>query len=167
MLVVSDASPLNVLVRLGQSGVLEALFKSVVIPASVAEELSRSATPKPVRDWITNPPRWVSIRVPSVVEPAAPLRHRGERDAMQLAQELKADAILLDEDKPRAQAAKLGLRVIGTIGILEQSANQGLIDDLKLVHEKLRKTDFYISDKILADSLTRHLAYRHSHGLRT
>jgi predicted nucleic acid-binding protein len=160
MLVVSDASPLNVLIRLGLADLLVALFKSVVIPASVAEELSRPATPKPVRDWMANAPPWVSVRVPTMPQAATPSRHRGERDAIQLAQELKADAILLEEDKPRAQAAKLGLRVVGTIGILELAANQGQIDDLKMVHEKLRTTDFYISDKILNDSLARHVAYK-------
>jgi len=97
-------------------------------------------------------------------EAVTPSRHRGERDAIQLAQELKADAILLYEDKPRAQAAKLGLRVVGTIGILELAANQGHIEDLKMVHEKLRATDFYISDKILNDSLARHIAYKQSVG---
>jgi predicted nucleic acid-binding protein len=78
MLVVSDASPLNVLIRLGLADLLVALFKSVVIPASVAEELSRPATPKGVRDWIANPPPWVSVRVPSMPEAVTPSRHRGE-----------------------------------------------------------------------------------------
>jgi hypothetical protein len=33
-----------------------------------------------------------------------------------------------------------------------------------MVHEKLRATDFYISDKILNDSLARHIAYKQSVG---
>src|SRR5947207_1464885 len=117
MLVVSDASPLNILVRLGQVNLLASLFQSVVVPASVAEEMSRDATPIIVRQWIAQPPPWLSVRMPSSPVPSTFLRHRGERDAICLAQELAADAILLDEDKPRAQATKLGLRVIGTVGI--------------------------------------------------
>ena len=35
MLVVSDASPVNVLIRIGQIDVLAALFKSVVIPGAL------------------------------------------------------------------------------------------------------------------------------------
>jgi predicted nucleic acid-binding protein len=159
MLVVSDASPLNILVQLGHADVLAAMFKSVVVPVSVADELSHVAAPKAVRDWIANPPPWLAIKAPSV-QTSIPLRHRGERDAIQLAQELKADAILLDEDKPRAQATKLGLRVVGTIGILEQAANVGHIKNLQAVHEQLRKTNFFVSDKILSDSLARHLALK-------
>ena len=65
---------------------------------------------------------------------------------------------LTDEEKPRRQAASLGLRVIGTVGILELAANRGYIRDLKAVHDQLRQTDFYIDDGILNDSLVRHLA---------
>ena len=160
MLVVSDASPLNILVRLEQVDVLASLFTAVVVPVFVAEEMSKPATPQIVREWIAHPPSWLSVRAPTSAQPEGPLRHRGERDAIRLAQELSADAILLDEDKPRTQATKLGLRVVGTIGVLEQAANKGYLQNLKAVHERLRKTDFYISDDILNDSLARHLAYK-------
>ncbi len=40
MLVVSDASPANVLIRIGQIDVLPALFHSVVVPTAVAQELT-------------------------------------------------------------------------------------------------------------------------------
>lgn len=158
MLVVSDASPLNILVRLGQADVLPALFEAVAIPPSVAEEMSRSATPQVVRDWLSKPPPWLTVRPPASPEPATTLRHRGERDAIRLAQELGADAILLDESKPRAEAAKLGLRVVGTIGILELAANRGLIHDLAAVHDQLRHTNFFIAEAVLAASLVRHRA---------
>jgi len=163
MLVVSDASPINILIRLGKADVLAALFTAVVIPVSVAEEMSRPATPQVVRDWMAHPPPWLSIKSPANPAPATPSRHRGERDAIGLAQELKADAILLDEAKPRAQATLLGLRVIGTIGILEQAANKGHIPDLKAIHDQLRLSGFFVSDPILNASLARHLAFKKTH----
>ena len=58
------------------------------------------------------------------------------------------------------RAASLGLRVIGTIGILELAANSAYIPDLKAVHDRLRQTDFYIDDRVLDDSLARHLEYK-------
>ncbi len=157
MLVVSDATPLNILVRLGHIHVLPAIFEQVVVPASVVDEMSRLATPPMVREWVANPPDWLSVLTPTIADPVTTLRHRGERDAIRLAQELSADAILLDDEKPRVQAKRLGLRVVGTIGILEISANRGLIKDLALVHQQLRLTDFYVSQSVLADSLTRHM----------
>ncbi len=118
MLVVSDASPINILIRIGQIEVLPVLFKSVVIPTSVAQEMSRPATPQVVRDWVAHPPAWFTVRMPHSPVSPTELRHRGERDAISLAQEIHADAILLDEEKPRAEARSLGFAVIGTIGIL-------------------------------------------------
>jgi predicted nucleic acid-binding protein len=85
------------------------------------------------------------------------LRHRGERDAILLAMEINADAILLDEEKPRTQATALGLVVIDTVGVLERAADSGLIKDLKAVHDQIRQTDFRVSDAILTNSLKRHL----------
>jgi predicted nucleic acid-binding protein len=142
MLVVSDASPLNVLIRIGHIGVLPSLFTHVAIPTSVAEEMSRDATPAIVREWIVAAPSWVQIQTPTHPFEGTQLRHRGELDAISLARELKADAILLDEKKPRKTATKEGLVVIGTLGVLERAANVGLIADLKAVHDQLRQTDF-------------------------
>ena len=65
MLVVSDASPVNVLIRIGQINVLPILFKAVVVPTAVAEEMSQPATPQVVRDWLDRPPPWFSVRAPS------------------------------------------------------------------------------------------------------
>ena len=158
MLVVSDASPINVLIRIGQVEILPELFGSVMVPNAVAEEMSHPSTPPIIRDWMANPPGWLSIRAPASPSPPLLLRHRGERDAISLAVEVCADAILLDEEKPRAQATALGLLVIGTVGILERAADVGIIKDLKEVHERLRTTDFRVRDAILVNSLHRHLS---------
>lgn len=157
MLVVSDATPLNILIRLGHVEVLPALFERVAVPSSVVEEMSRSATPAVVRAWTANPPDWISIHVRDTADSPTSLRHQGERDAIALAQQIAADAILLDDEKPRAQAKRLGLRVVGTVGILEVAADRGLLEDLAGVHVRLRATDFRIADAVLANSLARHL----------
>ncbi|MGC8561331.1 MAG: hypothetical protein ACP5O1_11705 [Phycisphaerae bacterium] len=102
MLVVSDASPVNVLIRVGQIEVLPLLFKAVVVPTAVAEEMSRPATPQVVRDWLARPPAWFSVRGPSSPVHPSVRRHRGERDAISLAREIHAEALLLDEEKARA-----------------------------------------------------------------
>jgi predicted nucleic acid-binding protein len=156
MLVVSDASPINTLIQIGQVDVLPALFGSVVVPLSVTEEMSHAKTPVLVRAWIGQPPSWLTVRGPAA--PAALGRHRGEQDAIRLAAELRADAILLDEEKPRMQAAALGLTVVGTVGILERAADRGLIADLRAVHARLRQTTFRVTDQLLDSSLARHLS---------
>jgi predicted nucleic acid-binding protein len=56
MIVVSDTSPLNYLVLIGEVDLLPKLFAKVYIPPSVIEELTRLKTPDVVRTWAQSPP---------------------------------------------------------------------------------------------------------------
>lgn len=56
MLVVSDASPINILVRIGHIDILPRLFDRVLIPGTVAKELSHKRTPPEVLAWIQSGP---------------------------------------------------------------------------------------------------------------
>jgi predicted nucleic acid-binding protein len=57
----------------------------------------------------------------------------GESEAIALADELKADVVLLDEKDARRIAKQLGLRVLGTIGILVWGKRVGKINNLRQV----------------------------------
>jgi predicted nucleic acid-binding protein len=155
MLVVSDASPINVLVRIGHVEILPRLFNAIVIPTAVAHELSRDATPMSVREWLSGKPDWLQIREPSNPEEPTLSRHRGEREAISLAQELRADLLLVDELRVRRIAASLGIAVIGTLGILERAALERLVD-LDMALARLRQTDFRISDRLLIEAARRY-----------
>lgn len=161
MLVVSDSTPLNILIRINQVEVLPKLFDSVAIPRAVAEEMSKPTTPDAVRSWAASPPPWLSVLQPQKAVDPSERRHRGERDAISLAIEVKADAILLDEPKPRREAEARGLLVIGTVRVLERAADQGLIRDLASVHAEIRASDFRIDEEILRTSLDGHHARAH------
>src|SRR5436309_12985626 len=119
MIVVSDASPLNVLVRIGYPDVLRALFNSVIIPPAVASELSHASTPDAVRTWMTEHHEWIAIKAPSHIDPTLQLDDVGEAQAISLALELKADLLLADDRKARRIAEERGLAITGAIGVLE------------------------------------------------
>jgi predicted nucleic acid-binding protein len=74
--------------------------------------------------------------------------HSGEVTAISLALELHADLLLIDELLGRKAAAARGIHITGTIGIIEQAADQGLID-LKEAFGRIKKTDFWISHELL------------------
>lgn len=154
MIVVSDATPLNILVRIGHVDVIHPLFGRVLIPPAVRDELTHASTPVEVRNWISSAPPWLEIRAPAAAIEPVTARNRGEREAIQLAAELKADLILMDDRRPRRIAASLGLAVIGTIGILERASREGFIN-LADAFQKLLATDFYIDEELISAALRR------------
>lgn len=157
-LVVSDNSPLNLLIRIEQTDLLPQLFQQVVIPPEVAAEMRHAKAPDLVRSFIAGPPSWLSIQAPSVMLPLPEL-DPGEAAAISLAAELGA-ALLIDETDGRKEAQSRGLTVIGAVGVLERAANLGFISDLAAVHAKVRTMRFHVSEAVLQGSLQRHLATR-------
>lgn len=145
MVVVSDTSPLNYLVLIEEVALLPRLFEAVVIPQGVRDELAAQEAPAPVRRWVRQPPPWLQISmVQDSDDPELASLHRGEREALLLAERLQADAVLLDEWMAREIASQRGLSIIGLIGVLNGAAAQGLIDVAQAV-DRLRATSFRAS----------------------
>jgi predicted nucleic acid-binding protein len=78
----------------------------------------------------------------------------GELEAICLAQEIKAAAVLMDDRAGRNAAIHCGLAVIGTIGLLEQASAQGLLD-LQRVMERLQQTNARLDPALLHSALER------------
>lgn len=153
MLVVADTSPIHVLVRIEQIQILPALFGNIWIPTVVADEL-RSAKHHVVRQFIAVPPDWIMVVEPVAIE-QIPRLHSGEEAAIALAIEFTADAILMDDHDARIEAAKRGLRIVGTLGLLERAFLAGLVD-LRSAIDRIRATDFRVTDQLLQSVLDRH-----------
>ena len=80
--------------------------------------------------------------------------HKGETEALQLALERQADAVLMDDMDGRAAARRLGLPTIFTIAILELAAEKGHLE-LPTAIANLKQTSFFISQEILDAALER------------
>lgn len=156
MIVVADASPINILVRIGYVEVLGELFKQVLAPLAVVAELTASGAPQIVQAWANNPPPWFRISRPtSHLETGL---GRGEAEAIALAMEVRANLLLVDDLDARRLAVFHGVRIMGTLGVLDLAARDRLID-LPAAVTALRSTDFRLQAAML-DSLLR----RHGHG---
>lgn len=154
MIVVSDASPLNVLVRIGHVEVLAALFGTVIIPPAVASELSHAGTPTVIRNWIAARPEWLEIRAPATIDATLQIDDPGEVEAISLALELKADFMLVDDRKARRAARERGIPITGAVGVLELASARALLS-LKDAFERVRATDFKVAERILREALKR------------
>jgi predicted nucleic acid-binding protein len=154
---VSDTSPLNYLVLIDQINLLPQLYGRVLIPESVLDELSAIGTPQLVRNWATNLPDWIEVSPATPTDDGGLTRlHAGERDAILLASSVHADAVLLDERRGRQEAENRGLKVIGTLGVLVDAHDRGLID-LRATIDALQQTSFHASPKLLASIVDRSL----------
>ncbi len=152
-LVVADSSPLNYLVVCQVVDVLPQLYGQVVIPQAVFDELSHPGAPEVVRGWLTPLPSWASVRAAASVDAGLALG-KGEAEAISLAQEIQAADVLLDERRARDAALERGLKVTGTLGVLEAAAKEHLLD-LPEVLQRLTETNFRIAPALLRQALER------------
>jgi len=119
MIVVSDTSPLTALLTVGEERLLPQLFEQVVIPLAVRNELQRTHPRLP--DWL----RVVSVQDAAQVGKFCQLVDVGE--AIELALELHADRVLMDERKGRKLALQEGVAVIGLLGVVLLAKRKDLI----------------------------------------
>ena len=149
---VSNTSPLIFLSKLDRLNILQTLVPKLTIPEYVYTEITRkddlpaNVIKKACEDW---------IQVQDVVDSekvriAMADIHRGEAEAIVLAQELKADFLLIDDQDARRFALRCGMKIIGTVGILLVAKKKSLILNIKPELEKLISHNFRINQKFLS-----------------
>jgi len=149
MIAVADAGPLHYLVLIGAVPVLEPLYKRLLVPKAVVAELQEPNTPAMVRAWIAQPPQWCEIPPDPPFDPTLLFLDAGERAAITMAIAVGADRLLIDEHAGRVECEKRHLPVIGTLGVLVE-AHRGGLHDFELALSRLRQTNFYVSDRLIA-----------------
>ena len=135
--VISNASPLIYLSKIGRLRVLHDLFGVISVPDAVAAEIFRGkdlsdgfASAMDVEDGVVT--GWIKVEESAAGERAVSERyshdpgiHYGE--AAVLAMGRRFDLLLLDDLCARTFAKALGFEMAGTIGILLQAYDVGLI----------------------------------------
>jgi predicted nucleic acid-binding protein len=156
MIIVSDTSPINYLVLIGEIEILQELAGHVIIPQAVYYELQDPHTPQQVKDWIDSAPAWIEVRQADLSFYMSKKNlGAGEREAIALALELRADALLLDDRDGTKEARKQNIPTLSTFGILEEAARKNLLDFGDAV-DRLSRTSFYMPpDEIIQAALKR------------
>jgi predicted nucleic acid-binding protein len=135
---VADSGPLIYLNLVNAIDLLPKMFGTVYVPSIVLQELRSLKDPslESVRRWAQSPPSWVVLKDPSKIDQTLQGLQRGEIAAISLAQEIRADRILVDDGDARTVAGQKDRKLTptGTLGILDVAAERGHIQDL---HERL------------------------------
>jgi predicted nucleic acid-binding protein len=164
MIAVSNTTPLRYLIAIGQEHLLGKLFEKVFVPAAVHGELTEARTPEIVRRRVLSLGDWFEVRaVPEADATTFPVTlHQGEREAILLAEKLRVDVLLIDEQIGRTIALNRNIPLSGTLGVLERADTMGLVSDFPQILKKLKTSGFYI-----AESLEQQLIHRHRARLGT
>ena len=154
MKIVSDAGPILSFARAGRLEILRQVVGELIIPQAVVDELAvrgrgRSGTDEiELGTWIKRE----NVQDRSVVEQFSGKLGLGEREALALAKQASAP-LLLDEREARKEAMRLGIAHLGSLRILKEAKDRGIISEAKSVLDELIASGTYISDALYQDFL--------------
>jgi uncharacterized protein len=140
---VSNSTCLIGLERIQQLDLLPKVFSPITIPPAVQTEVGIVAT------WLTV----TAIQNQAVVTTLKTQVDDGEAEAIALALESGDVFIILGDLAARRVAIQLGLKVIGTVGMLLRAKQQGVISEIKPLLIALNQADFRISEAIVRRAL--------------
>ena len=149
--VVSNTSPLTNLSAIGQFALLNHLFDNLHIAEAVWNELNAFQRQWPGAEEVRKAP-WVHRHIVKDQLLVKALRRdldHGEAESIVLALELGAEVILLDEKEGRHAAQRMGLKPLGVVGILLESKERGLLQNVRPHLDALRKVaGFYLKGSL-------------------
>jgi predicted nucleic acid-binding protein len=150
MSVVSDASPIIHLARIGQLDLLRHLYGEVCVPKAVWEELVVKGKGQTGAKKIRQA-KWIKQKEVSKHLLVKALRREldaGEAEAIALAIEVGAELLLMDDKIGRRVAQFLNVPCIGTVGVLMEAKAKGLVFAIKPILDALRASGFYLSNEL-------------------
>ncbi len=151
--VISNNSPLVALWYLGRLSLLRDLYTEVWIPREVEKEFL--GTEKKPRQEALNNASWIKTIDLTDSEKASVYNRldSGEAAVLALAIEREARLVIIDEKKARREVLKIGFPFKGTVGILLEAKEAGLIDEIKPLLILLEENGIYLDKSLIAYAL--------------
>ena len=146
-LVIADTSVLIVLSKINRLHILRDIFNSITITPEIHLEFGEEL------------PDWIIIKEINDEKRKRILMlelDKGEASAIALGLENDDSLLLIDERKGRKIASDLGLKIMGTLGVIIKAKELKIIKSLADEFEKLRKVDFWISEKITKNIINKY-----------
>jgi len=140
--VVSDSTCLIGLERIGELNILPALFDPIIIPPEVEREFGNKLS------WLQTE----SLTSGVLVAALRMIVDAGEAEAIALASE-KSCLLISDDKQARSAAKRLGVTIIGTVGVLVRAKQSGVIALLKPILNDLERNSFFISRALREEAL--------------
>jgi predicted nucleic acid-binding protein len=138
-IIVSDTSCLILLDKIGELNLLHVIFGQITVTKEIASEFKNEL------------PDWCKIEEATnktyqmILEASL---DKGEASAIAFAIEQTDCLLIIDDYKGRKYAAQLGIKITGTLGIIILAKLNGYIDSIKPVLDKIKTTDFRLSEEL-------------------
>lgn len=139
--IVSDTSCFILLEKIDEFDLLQKLYTTVITTKEIAAEFGSIL------------PEWIIIKQPVDTEYQLFLEtlvDKGEASAIALAAEIKDCLLIVDDLEGRKLTQQLGLNITGTIGIIVDAKDAGIITSVKPILEKIKQTNFRIPSNLEA-----------------
>jgi predicted nucleic acid-binding protein len=143
--IVTNASPVIFLTKIDSLGLLQQCFSRVLVPPAVVAE-----TGLDLPDFIEE--SQLSDVGEAFVRGALGTLHRGELETLTLAREREIDLVAVDDKAARRKAVQMGLRPIGTVGLLVLAHRLGHLDQATAVdklEQLVERHGLYLSSGII------------------
>ncbi len=153
LLAVSNSSVIIALTKICRLDLLKKLFGKILVPETVWKEITvegKLGREKIMEASFILVEKVRNMRLIALLEEFV---DTGEAEAIVLALERNADLLLVDDRDARNIAKKLGLQVMGTLGVIALAKYKGLILRAKPIIDKLVESGFWISKRILGEFL--------------
>lgn len=139
-LIIADTSCLILLEKIGKLDLLKDFYSVITITKEIKQEYGSEL------------PDWIIVSKVEFLEVQRTLElqiDKGESSAIALGLENKNSLLLIDERKGRRIANQLGLKIMGTLGILIKAKQAKKIKSLEEEIQKLILSGFRVSESLV------------------
>ncbi|MGI8670375.1 MAG: DUF3368 domain-containing protein [Aridibacter sp.] len=150
--IVTNTSPLLTLSKMKAFDVIEKLPYEFVCPKEVEDEILAGAG----KNHDVTIPTWLKITpLQSKVSPLSIASlDLGEASVIQLAIEQNIKTVCIDELAGRRAAKAIGLKIVGSLGLLGKAKTLGLINEIKPLVKKAQDEGIYFDENLISEFLS-------------
>lgn len=148
--VIANSTPLIALNKIDKLNLLQHLYKQIIIPYAVYEEVILESNQKDIEDFIKASGfiKIMKIKNEEAKKIFVTSLHKGEVEVMILAKEIDADLCIIDDLLARKYAKYHNLNITGTIGVILKAKELGIILEVKSTIDELIEAGIYIDTKL-------------------
>jgi len=147
--IVSNATPIIALLKINKLSILKKLYKEIIVPQEVYNEIESGKQKMFYRDL--SQIKWIKIKN---IKDEKSLSYfldldKGEAETIILANEIKADLVIMDEKLGRFHAKHADLKVTGTLGVLLKAKKSGVILKIQPLLYALKEKGIWLDNNLI------------------